>query len=511
MSASCTSMARTFSGAIRELEGIAVTPARNNRALCLFHLGRVDEALDGFMDAWQADPDNLFALGWALRLRLWRGDEDGARGLAVPLGQAQARRVEDAHAQLLALLLIQENQAAWDAFEQSCEADWAQGGPGMLRALRLHLGACADSRLGRGDRARALWRQALDLYPGLGAAQVSLSALDHEGAPSSYPELLDQGQVFPMGWIQALRKAGEDDFDDRFEALTASNAYLEAAYLGGDSVVRKLASMLLTRRLTSEPEVRQGQRGVEAILRDLAKVPIGTSQERLGFLTALRKQGLIAPDEAVQFWNGTELREVAVVDTEIYRASEPSDLPDDLQDLFEETLLWHRAGRIGEAEVGLNAILARVPDHQAAMGNLAGIRVAQGRGEEARQILRRVIEVHPDYLFARCNLAGLLIEDGELDEAQGLLAGLAQRPRLHIQEVYSLYGVMAMLNRARGQDKAADALIANLEQITEDEDDERLLAQAKARVERATAGGRFTGILRAMVNAPPRPYRPKRR
>ena len=78
-----------FVGAIRELDGVGIAPARNNLALGLFHLGRIEEALAAFMNAWQADPDNLYALGWVLRLRLWRGDEDGARGLAVPLAQAQ--------------------------------------------------------------------------------------------------------------------------------------------------------------------------------------------------------------------------------------------------------------------------------------------------------------------------------------------------------------------------------------------------------------------------------------
>ena len=88
--------ARDYAGTVRELEGVAVTAARNNRALALFHLGRGEEALSAALDAWQQDPGNLFALGWALQLRLYRGDEGGARGLAVPLAQAQARRAEDA-------------------------------------------------------------------------------------------------------------------------------------------------------------------------------------------------------------------------------------------------------------------------------------------------------------------------------------------------------------------------------------------------------------------------------
>ena len=500
-----------FLGAIRELDGIAVTPARNDRALALFHLSRIDAALDAFMDAWQADPDNLFALGWALHLRLWRGDEDGARGLAVPLGQAQARRGEDARAQLLALLLIQDNQAAWDAFERSVGADGAQGEPRALRATWLHLGACAASRLGRGDRARALWREALDLYPSLRAAQINLSVLDEEGVTPAYPQLPDQSQVVPMTWVQALRAAGEDGHEPRLDELTASNAYLEAIYLGGDLAVRQLVAMLFARRLQAQPEAQQGQRGVAAILRDLAKRPIGTSQERLGFLTGLRKVGLIAPDEAVEFWSGGELRQVRVVDTEIVRGPQPSDLPEDLQPLLEQSIVLHREGRLDDAEAALNAILARVPGHQVALGNLAAIRAAQGRGREAREVLRQAIALHPDYLFARCNLASLLIQDGALDEAQGLLAGLSQRPRLHLSDVFVLYGAMAMLNRARGEDEAAEALITTLEQMVEDEDDERLLAQAKARVERATPAGRFRATLRSMLKIGPRPYKPKRR
>jgi tetratricopeptide (TPR) repeat protein len=500
-----------FLGAIRELDGIAATPARNDRALALFHLGRIEAALDAFMDAWQADPDNLFALGWVLRLRLWRGDEDGARGLAVPLGQAQAWRGEDARAQLLALLLIQDNHAAWDAFERSVGADGAQGEPRALRATWLHLGACAASRLGRGDRARALWREALDLNPSLRAAQLNLSVLDEEGVTPAYPQLPDQSQVVPMTWVQALRAAGEDGPEPRLDELTASNAYLEAIYLGGDLAVRQLVAMLFARRLQAQPEARQGQRGVPAILRDLAKRPIGTSQERLGFLTGLRKVGLIAPDEAVQFWSGGELRQVRVVDTEIVRGPEPSDLPEDLQPLLEKSIVLHREGRLDDSEAALAVILARVPGHQVALGNLAAIRAAQGRGREAREVLRQAIAIHPDYLFARCNLASLLIQDGALDEAQGLLAGLSQRPRLHLSDVFVLYGAMAMLNRARGEDEAAEALISTLDQMTEDEDDERLLAQAKARVERATPAGRFRATLRSMLKIRPRPYKPKRR
>ncbi len=172
--------AHDFAGAVRALDGVAITPARNNRALALFHLGRIEEALTGFLDAWQQDAGNLFALGWALRLRLYLGDETGARGLAVPLAQAQARRAEDAYGQISALLLIQENQAAWDAFERSGKTDWVADETGFLGAERLQLGACAASRLGRGDQAE----DAVDESPGeptRGRSPSSITSLPWSG------------------------------------------------------------------------------------------------------------------------------------------------------------------------------------------------------------------------------------------------------------------------------------------------------------------------------------------
>ena len=141
-----------FSGAVRALEGVSITPARNNRGLGLFHLGLAEAALDVFLDAWQADPGNLLGLSLALQMRLWRGDRDGAQGLAVPLAQTPARRLEDAQAQVLGLLLLGEDRAAWDAFKRSGGADWAGPATGHLKATWLHLGPAPPAALGSVER-----------------------------------------------------------------------------------------------------------------------------------------------------------------------------------------------------------------------------------------------------------------------------------------------------------------------------------------------------------------------
>ncbi|WP_295454326.1 tetratricopeptide repeat protein [uncultured Thiodictyon sp.] len=493
--------AQDFGSAVRILEGVAVTPARNNRALALFHLGRSEDALTAALEAWQQDAGNLFALGLALQLRLYRGDETGARGLAVPLAQAEARRIEDAQAQLAALLLIWEDQAAWDAFERSSKAPWIGEATGIPEAMRLLYGAGAASRLGHGDQARALWKRALARHPGLAAARENLDALKRDGVPPPYPALFDLGQVFPIGIMSALHARDAAVLLSRIDRLDINDSYLEAIYLSGDERVRGFAAHFLQHRLGHTAPATAGPttRRAATILRDLARLPIGTTQERLGFLNVLRQRKLLAADQAVKFWDGTALQEIQLVSTEITREPVPSDLPKNLRTLHDQSLLHLRAGRLDAAEAAINTILARVPDHQTVLGNLAALRGRQGRGEECRELLRRVIAIHPDYLFGRCNLAGLLIEDGELDAAAALLEGLAQRPQLHIQELFTLHGVMAMLYRARGEDQAAATLIATLEGLVQDEDDERLLTLAKARVARATTGGRLKAALGAFI------------
>ena len=282
-----------FAGAARLLEGVAVTPARNNRALAQFHLGNITEALRDFMDAWQAEPDNLFALGWALQLRLYQGDESGAKGLAVPMAQAQARRVEDAHAQVVSLLMVREDRAAWEAWERSSRTAWAAdpAGPRTMRARWLHLGACAACRFGQGDRARALWRQALDLEPGLTAAQVNLDTLARQGKPLAYPELFDQGQVLPIVWLTALATGGAEGWrvqarcTERLRCLSGGPlcGRRRAPAPDGHPVADPASGRIGSRKS------REGHRRAAAILRGLAGLPLGTSKDRRGMLHSLRE------------------------------------------------------------------------------------------------------------------------------------------------------------------------------------------------------------------------------
>jgi predicted Zn-dependent protease len=476
----------------------------DSEAAVRLHLQRVDEALGMFIDAWQAQPEDLFALSWAIQLRLYRGDEPGALGLCTPLAAAVPLRVDHALAQLQALLLMQQNEAAFQAFRAALDLDWEDVATGRAGARLRHYGACAACRLGQRRQARRRWHEALyilrreelDLDPDAHLAQANLSELEGAAEPPAFPQALTVQTLFP---VQVISSLGDLERDVELDAIGASNAYLEAAYSSGDEAVRALASQLLKRRAA------QGDIGAVPCLEGLARLPIGSKLERLGYLKFLREQDLIAPDEPIKIWGDEGLTEVTLLSTIVDREPAASGLPKDLEALLSQSIELMQEARIDEAEPLLLRLLEHVPGQPVATGNLAALRQMQGRDEEVRQLFRQLASEHPDYLYGRCNLARLLIVGGQLEEAQGLLQGLAERERMHVNDMFILYATLAMLHMAQGDEPAAKQCLASLEPLIETEDDQRRFTQAKEVVDWASPKGGFRSILRRLVTAPPRP------
>lgn len=456
--------ARDFDGVLRWLEGVSLISARNNRALALFHLGRTVDALAAFLESWQADPDNLYALGWALQLRLYLGDESGAKGLATPLRSASARRSEDGVGQLNGLLLLREDQPAWEIFEGAQASDWDSGEISPTDAQWNHLGACAACRLGDERAARQLWQKALEIHPNQQSVLRNLETLRTSRAAFTTPEGFETSQLLPIGWIDALR-AGVRDLSGPLDALDASDLYLNAAFFSGNEVTRKLIVLVLKRR------AKLGDREAVDILRELARLPIGTREERFRLLSFLREEALVAPDEEFELWDGSEMRSVKTYGTEIHREPADSGLPSELAVVLEESVQLQMEGKFQEAEHLLEQILDQFPDHPVALGNMAVIRSSRGKKEEAKQLLWQTIERNPDYLYARCNLARILTLEGEIEEADSLLHGLMERERMHIFDAIAYYGALALLHRAKGEDDAAQRLLQSIEHMAEEEEE----------------------------------------
>jgi tetratricopeptide (TPR) repeat protein len=475
---------RDFAGALRWLEDLDVPPARNNAALAHFHLGQIDQALEAFLANWRRYPDNLFALGQAARLRLYRGDGDGARDLGATLAAAQAGRPEDALVQVETLVFLGEDRPAWDAFERAVASEWFALGDGPTRSRLRHFGACAAARLGRSDEATRWWQaaRAADRNYQLPASNLDAGVRTGEAPP--FPAVMEIHEALPFTWITAARtsKADEDSVA-LVDGLSASNAYLKALYLASEESTRKLVGLALRRRAGG------GDATAAGLLRELARLPAGTADERFGFLTFLQTIGLIGRAETVTWWDGEALHEVRVFGSEIHREPAESDLPPDLLDLLDEGVEHFNQGRLDKTEACLQAILTRVPDHPVTLGNLAALRSRQGRDGEATALLRAVVAKHPDYLFARCNLANGLIFEGKLEEAAELLKGLGDRERLHVQHAFALYGAHALLHHARGEKEAAERILRSLEAMVAEPEDARRMAQIRRSLERLASAG----------------------
>jgi predicted Zn-dependent protease len=196
--------------------------------------------------------------------------------------------------------------------------------------------------------------------------------------------------------------------------------------------------------------------------------------------------------------------------TIVDREPASSGLPKDLDALLSQSIELMQQERIDEAEPLLKRLLERVPGHPVATSNLAALRQMQGRHKQVLPLLRQVAAEHPDYLYGRCNLARMLILDGELEEAQGLLRGLAERERMHVSDMFTLYATLAMLHMAKGDDTTAQRFLASLEPLVETDEDEARFTQAQALVHRAMPKGMFGSLLRRMATSLAQPDKRRR-
>jgi len=472
-----------FAQALRRLEGLDFSSARNNRITCLFHLERIDEALALALESWRRDDENLYALGWAASLRLYQGDVEGASGLCTRLAMMTARRVDEALPQLIALLLLDQPEAAWEAYQRAVEAPWWEGIQELTTTIMTHLGACAAARSGELKQARRLWREIEQATPSFRlAASNRLAAIDAE---TLLPSALEMHNALPVGRLSALRAQVQAHQSKRAEqnlfGISASNAYLRALSINGDGSLRQVVSLLLMHRL------QQHDMMAAEVLRELVRLPIGTKNERFSLLKALREAGQLGEDESIEFWDGDELRAIKLFEMEVHREPTDSGLPDALDDLLDEAHDDYNDFQFNACESKLQSILASFPNHPQTLLMLASIRNMARRRAEAERLLQQAIEANPDYLLARCNLARAFIMRGDLEAASDLLEGHREQHRIHILNLIQLYGTLAMLESARGEDELANSQLNLIESFIEDDHEADRLEEVRRLVKRVKA------------------------
>ena len=110
-------------------------------------------------------------------------------------------------------------------------------------------------------------------------------------------------------------------------------------------------------------------------------------------------------------------------------------------------VVYQRAGHLGAAAQAYEALLAQDPQQVATMWNLAQVRQAQGRSDEARRWTERRLAIEPAAPFQSLQLAEGAIARGDFAAAQDLL----QRERRITGDTHELHFALALLGHRQGQ------------------------------------------------------------
>ena len=110
-------------------------------------------------------------------------------------------------------------------------------------------------------------------------------------------------------------------------------------------------------------------------------------------------------------------------------------------------VVYQRAGHLAAAAQAYEALLAQDPQQVATMWNLAQVRQAQGRSDEARLWTDRRLAIEPAAPFQSLQWAEAAMARGDWAAAQDLL----QRERRITGETHELHFALALLSHRQGQ------------------------------------------------------------
>lgn len=83
--------------------------------------------------------------------------------------------------------------------------------------------------------------------------------------------------------------------------------------------------------------------------------------------------------------------------------------PKNLNFRFTRTVVLDKMGRKADAAKGLEEIIAKYPEVPDPYNNLAVLRAAEGRIEDAKKLLDKALLINPDFALARKNLGDLYL------------------------------------------------------------------------------------------------------
>ncbi|ESA38398.1 tetratricopeptide tpr-2 repeat protein [Leptolyngbya sp. Heron Island J] len=433
-------------------------PSRNNLSLNYWVEGDAARAIATAKSILETDPGNIHALANLVRFLAQLGDNVAAQSYADRL-----KTIDDPDAwnpwtkKVEALSYLGDDAGVVEIYEQ-----WQASDPDneIIDALFHHLVAVALARLDQPKAARAQWKIALELSPGMTIAEQNLNELmlpvshQHGAWPFSFTDWLPPQAVKDfqevLGSLTRTQKSGklqktlQTFFDQHPKFMKQIPRILERGGPEGQPFMVALA------------EVCQDSEFV-ATIQDFALGQNGTDQLRNQAIMSLHKAGLLG-QKNIRMWLTGEWQEIKLLGYELY------DEPDEGKHskkvtawLAEATHLLHEYSKEAalEAEELLQKALAVEPDAPDLLHNLAAAYLLMDRKQEGEALIRDVHQRFPDYLFGCTSLARFEIRDRNFEAAEALLQPLLDHNRFHYSEFRALMGSQVELAMAKKDRKAA--------------------------------------------------------
>jgi tetratricopeptide (TPR) repeat protein len=408
-------------------------PPRNNLSLALFFDGDPNEAIAVARQVLSRAPDNIQALGNAIRFLAWTGQEEEARDLWSRLAVVKPQDADDRLKMAEAAAILKDDKSVFTLLEPLDKQKVAQEGmPEKQQRVQFFL-AVAEANLGK----RMAQRRLKALQASMPRAGELLRALE-AGQPG--PGWADRFPYFHSTELVPRRRMEEFvDLVSRQDKLSPKRSRHQMTRF----VARVPQIVLMAEKLIWEENQPEAGVGIlktvdtpaaHTTLRRFGLSQVGDDELRMEALYGLMEAGEIAQNETLRVWSQGEWQEVQLRQYEI--SDEPrSEYAPKVALLMNKGLKAFQQDDYEAAENLFRQALDLDPQAKEACNNLGTIYTRWGEHTRAREVFQAALDIDPLYVLPRCNLAAYLLDEDDAEGAIAMLAPLANVTRFHPQEM----------------------------------------------------------------------------
>ena len=409
-------------------------PALNNLSQIYYLEGNMPRSLELCNKVLEIAADNIHALSNLTRLLCVLGKETEARQMAERLKSSNARAADKYIKIMEALGFLGDDEETIRVYKQAKEANELEGA--LFAPICHHLAAVAYANQGNEHKAKALWKEALEMDADFDLARGNLDDLklprhERNGAwayPVEYWLPYFQSEIKAMAGIDSKRiiKSFEQFIARHPEIIRIAPAlYQRGDRFARESLIKMTAISEDKLLLEATTAFALGQKGADELRIQAAQV--ASSRHCI-------------PAGNTRMWINGEWREIMMLGFQL-SGDAKAQMPKDVEDVYKKSAqaLYDEDG--AKAAGILEEAVRRFPDNAPLFNNLAVAYEMQGKTEQAEKMIDEMAEKFPDYFFGIVARARRAMRAKDYALAHTLLETAMRRETLHFSEFESLCAI----------------------------------------------------------------------